>query len=216
LPKRFDPLVFLANIGEGKTITSYKSGDAIVTQGASAEHVLYLISGRLKETVKSDSGREAVIGLVEPGQFFGASAVNDSAIRLSSVAAVAPSVVTAMTKSAMRDAMRKPAFMQLFIAGLLRRNDQIEGEKVDLLFHSSEQRLAQKLLALAHFDGNGRADEISHVTQEMLADMIGTTRPRVNYFLKRFQKMGLIKKNGGGITVMSKLLAAILQQEDKK
>lgn len=211
MTKRFDPKSFLEGVGDGKTITSHRAGEIIFKQGTPAQHVFYLRSGKAKETVASEQGKEAVVGMLEPGLFFGTSSLDGDHLRLSTVTTIAPSTITAITKDAMMKALNEPVFAQLFVAHLLHHNSRIEAEKVDLLFNSSEKRLAQKLLILAH-SKEGRLQMIGpEITQEMLADMIGTTRPRVNYFLNRFQKMGFIKKNGG-ITVLPALLKAVLQE----
>jgi CRP/FNR family transcriptional regulator, cyclic AMP receptor protein len=211
-PRQFDPLAFLASVGSGKTITTHKPGEIIFKQGSHAELVYYLQKGKAKETVESEQGgKDAVVGMLEPGFFFGTSALDGAGARLSTVVAVTTCVVTAITISAMKKVLKEPRFTQLFVAYLLHHNSQIEAEKVDLLFNSSEKRLARKLLILAHV-GEGPAQIIGpEITQEMLSTMIGTTRPRVNHFLNKFRKLGFIKYNGG-IMVQPSLLKAVLQE----
>lgn len=216
---RFDPKSFLAAVGEGKTVTAYRTGQAIFKQGQPADLVFYLQSGKAKETVISQAGKEAVIGVLEPGQFFGTSGLNGNSSRISTVTAVTACVVTAINEEAMQMALHRPKFAQLFMAYLLEYNSRIEAEKVDLLFNSSEKRLAQKLLILAHA-GEGAPQVIGpEITQEMLADMIGSTRQHVNHFLNKFRQLGFIKYNGG-ILVMPPLLKAMMvetpQEKDKQ
>lgn len=207
--KRFDPLLFLERVGSGKTITSYRASQVIFQQGTRASHVFYLQSGKAKETVADDRNKEAIVGMIEPGMFFGTSSLTRS-LHFSTVTALVPCIVTAIVTEAMNTALQIPSFAQLFIHYLIKHNSKIESEKVALLFNSREKRLAQKLLILAHF-GDGPPKLIGpEITQEMLADMIGTTRPHVNRFLNKFRKLGLIKYNGG-ITVLPPLLAMLLQ-----
>lgn len=195
--KRFDPRSFLRGVGEGKTISSVQPGEIIFKQGSAADRVFYLQSGRAKETVISEGGKDAVIGMLEEGLFFGTSTLDSDHLRPSTVTAITACTVTAITREAMLRALREPSFAQMFLTYLLDHTSRIEAEKLDLLLHSSEQRLAQKLLDLSRAQP-GPAQMIGpEITQEMLADMIGTTRPRVNYFLNRWRKMGLIKYNGG-------------------
>lgn len=211
-PRQFDPLNFLASVGSGKTITTHAPGEVIFKQGTHADLVYYLQNGKAKETVESEhGGKDAVVGVLEPGLFFGTSALDGGAIRLSTVVAVTTCVVTAITIDAMKKVLKEPRFAQLFMAYLLHHNSKIEAEKVDLLFNSSEKRLARKLLMLAHV-AEGPPQIIGpEITQEMLSMMIGTTRPRVNHFLNKFRKLGFIKYNGG-IMVQPSLLKAVLQE----
>lgn len=209
--KRFNPKLFLERVGAGKTITDHEPGAVIMKQGTPADQVFYLQSGRATETVTSEHGKDAVVGMLEPGVFFGTSAIDGGVNRFSTVTALTRCTVTAIEKNAMKEALKEPRFAQLFMAYLLHHNSKIEAEKVDLLFNNREKRLAQRLLILAHVGEEGMSHVIGpEITQEMLADMIGTTRPRVNYFLNRFRKMGFIKYNDDGILVMPGLLRAVL------
>lgn len=211
--RHFDPRKFVENVGSGKVITDHKPGHVIFKQGETAEHVYYLQSGRAKETVRSEHGKEAVVGVLEAGHFFGTSALDGGTVRLSTVVAVTTCLVTEITKDAMNRALREPRFAQLFMAYLLHHNSKIEAEKIDLLFNSREKRLAQRLLILAHIGDGGPQVIGPEITQEMLADMIGTTRPRVNHFLNKFRRLGFIKYDGGpGIEVLPTLLRAVLQE----
>jgi CRP-like cAMP-binding protein len=208
----FDPRQFLERVGEGKRIGRYRPGEVIFKQGAQAAQVYYLQEGKAKETVTSEAGKDAVIGMIEPGMFFGTSGLDGADNRSSTVTAIVPCLVTEITLNAMRQALQIPRFAQLFVFYLLHLNSRIEAERVNLLFNSSEKRLAQKLLILAHW-GDGPPQVIGpEVTQEMLAEMIGTTRPRVNHFLNKFRRLGFIKYNGG-ITVLPSLLRTLLQDE---
>jgi CRP/FNR family transcriptional regulator, cyclic AMP receptor protein len=212
---KFDPKTFLAKVGEGKTITVHRPRAVIYKQGDPVDLVFYLQSGKAKETVASDQGKEAIVGMLEPGLFFGTSGLDGGIARLSTVTAVTECIVTAITKDAMKVALKQPSFAQLFMAYLLDHNSKIEAEKIDLLFNDSERRLAQKLLILAHA-ADGLPQVIGpEITQEMLANMIGTTRPRVNYFLNRFRKMGFIKYDGG-ISVQPALLTMVLQSSEDR
>lgn len=208
----FDPRSFLERVGEGKRIILFRQGETVFRQGTPAAHVYYLREGKAKETVLSETGKDAVVGMIDPGMFFGSSSLDDGGQWHSTVTAIVPCIVTEITVPAMRQALQQPLFSQLFMAYLLRHNSTIEAEKVNLLFNRIEKRLAQKLLILAHF-GDGPPQVIGpEITQEMLAEMIGTTRPRVNHFLNKFRRMGFIKYNGG-ITVMPSLLRTLLHDE---
>jgi CRP-like cAMP-binding protein len=210
--KGFDPKQFLERVGEGKRIGRYRAGEVIFKQGAVATHVYYLQVGRAKETVTSESGKDAVIGTIEPGMFFGTGGLDGHDHSSSAVVAIVPCIVTEITIGAMKQALQVPRFAQTFLLYLLHLNSRIEAERVNLLFNSSEKRLAQKLLILAHF-GEGPPKIIGpEITQEMLAEMIGTTRPRVNHFLNKFRRLGFIKYNGG-ITVLPTLLKTLLHED---
>lgn len=210
--KKFDPKVFLEEAGEGRTLSRYKAGAVIMKQGSEAEHVFYLVSGRAKETVTSDGGKDAVVSMLGPGLFFGSSALDGHAYRLSTVIAMTPCAVTAIERDAMTEALKETVFAQMFVSYLLDQNIKIEAEKVDLLLNSSEKRLAQRLLILSRASVGEPQLIGPEITQEMLADMIGTTRPRVNYFLNRFRKMGLISYRGG-IVVQPGLLRLVLTEK---
>lgn len=209
--KQFDPKTFLERVGDGRTITAYRPGEVVFKQADPAHLVFYLQLGKAKESVTSDQGKDAVVGMLEPGFFFGTSTLDGAYVRLSTVTAITPCIVTAITVDEMRKALKVPRFAQLFMAYLLHYNSQIEAEKIDLLLNVSEKRLAHRLLMLAHF-GEGPPEIIGpEITQEMLAAMIGTTRPRVNYFLNRFRNMGFIEySDGGSIKVLPYLLKSML------
>lgn len=211
---RFDPRAFLSRPGEGKTITNLKTGEIIYKQGEPATMVHYLQSGRVKVTVISEHGKEAVVGILEPGQFFGETTLDGNHTRLTTTVTLMPSVITTLTRDTMMEfLMREPTFLQLFIAYLLHRNRRIEADLMDQLFNSSEKRLARLLLLLAASGAGTKPNVISaDISQEMLAEMIGTTRPRVNHFMNKFRKLGFIKYNGE-IEVNTSLLNAVLHEK---
>ena len=207
----FDPKAFVAVVGDGKTIVKYKSGDVIFTQGDAADTVFYIQKGRVKVVVISEQGKEAVVGIVGPGQFFGEGCMNGHSVRISTTTAMEDCLVTAITKTAMLAALHsQPKFSEMFMAYLLTRNSRIEEDLIDQLFNSSEKRLARLLLLLANFGKEGSPQPISpNISQETLAEMIGTTRSRVSHFMNKFRKLGLISYNGK-IEVNSSLLNAVL------
>ena len=207
----FDARAFLAKMGTGKTILEFAKGQNVFEQGDAAETVYYIQKGRIKLTVLSDQGKEAVVGILEPGQFFGEGCLNGHKLRISTTTAMEHCIITAITKPAMIAALHdEPAFSELFMTYLLTRNSRIEEDLIDQLFNSSERRLARMLLLLANFGKEGSPQPISpHVSQETLAEMIGTTRSRVSFFMNKFRKLGLISYNGH-IEVNSSLLTAVL------
>lgn len=210
----FDTKRFLEQAGEGRTVLIFKSGTSIFKQSEPANLIYYLQRGRAKETIISDNGREAVVDILEEGNFFGIGAL-DGVPRPTTVTAVTICVVTAITRDAFLKAFDRPEFVQVFLTYLRWRNSKIEAEKVDLLLRSSEKRLAQKLLELSHVTESGPSRLIGpEVTQVMLAEMIGTTRPRVNLFLNRLRKMGAISYHKGGIIVMPTLLKVLIEERN--
>jgi CRP/FNR family transcriptional regulator, cyclic AMP receptor protein len=212
--KGFDAQRSLANAGIGKTTLEFKKGQDIFEQGDTADTVYYLQQGKVKLTVLSDQGKEAVVGLLESGQFFGEGCLTGHKLRISTTTAIEHSVVTAITKAAMIEWLHdEPAFSEFFTAYLLTRNSRIEEDLIDQLFNSSERRLARMLLLLANFGKEGAAQPISpNISQETLADMIGTTRSRVSFFMNKFRKLGFINYNGH-IEVNSSLLTAVLHDK---
>jgi CRP/FNR family transcriptional regulator, cyclic AMP receptor protein len=201
-------------VGVGKTIVEFEKSQNIFEQGDVAGTVYYLQKGKIKLTVLSDQGKEAVVGILEPGQFFGEGCLNGHKLRISTTTAMEHCVVTAITKAAMIATLHdQPAFSELFMAYLLTRNTRIEEDLIDQLFNSSERRLARMLLLLANFGKEGAPQPISpHISQETLAEMIGTTRSRVSFFMNKFRKLGLINYNGR-IEVNSSLLSAVLHEK---
>jgi CRP/FNR family transcriptional regulator, cyclic AMP receptor protein len=210
----FDPKDFLAKVGAGKTIVRFHKNQKIFSQGDVADTVFYIQSGQVKLTVMSEQGKEAVVAILEPGQFFGEGCMNGHSIRIATTTAMEDCVITVITKAAMIAALHnEPTFSELFMAYLLTRNSRIEEDLIDQLFNSSEKRLARLLLLLANFGREGSPRPISpNISQETLAEMIGTTRPRVSHFLNKFRKLGLISYNGK-IEVHSSLMDAVLRDK---
>ena len=207
----FDPKEFLAKVGEGKTILEFRKGEVVFTQGDAADTIFYIQKGRVKVVVISEQGKEAVVGIVGPGQFFGEGCMNGHSLRIATTTAMEECLVTAITKAAMLAVLHdEPTFSELFMAYLLTRNSRIEEDLIDQLFNSSEKRLARLLLLLANFGKEGSPQPITpNISQETLAEMIGTTRSRVSFFMNKFRKLGFVSYNGK-IEVNSSLLTAIL------
>jgi len=207
----FDPKTFLAIVGDGKTILEFRKDQVVFAQGDAADTVFYIQKGRVKVVVISEQGKEAVVGILGPGQFFGEGCMNGHSLRIATTTAMEECLVTAITKTAMLATLHnQPKFSELFMAYLLTRNSRIEEDLIDQLFNSSEKRLARLLLLLANFGKEGNPQPISpNISQETLADMIGTTRSRVSFFMNKFRKLGLISYNGK-IEVNSSLLNAVL------
>ena len=207
----FDPKAFLAKVGMGKTILKFDKNQHVFEQGDVADTVFYIQKGSVKLTVLSEQGKEAVVGIFEPGQFFGEGCLNGHPLRIATTTAMEECVITSITKEAMIAALHtEPKFSELFMAYLLTRNSRVEEDLIDQLFNSSERRLARLLLLLAHFGKEGRPQPILvEISQETLAEMIGTTRSRVSYFMNKFRKLGLISYNGK-IEVHNSLLNAVL------
>jgi len=210
----FDAKVFLGKVGTGKTILEFQKNQNVFEQGDIADTVFYLQKGKVKLTVLSEQGKEAVVAILEPGQFFGEGCMNGHARRIATTTAMEDCLITAITKTAMIAALHdEPKFSELFMAYLLTRNSRIEADLIDQLFNSSERRLARLLLLLANFGKEGSSQPISpNVSQETLAEMIGTTRSRVSYFMNKFRKLGLISYNGN-IEVNNSLLSAVLHEK---
>jgi CRP/FNR family cyclic AMP-dependent transcriptional regulator len=210
----FDPQDFLAKVGLGKTISTYRKDQIVFAQGEVADTIFYIQKGRVKVVVLSDQGKEAVVGILEPGQFFGEGCLNGHSLRISTTTAMEECVITSIMKTAMLAALHsEPKFSELFMAYLLTRNSRIEEDLIDQLFNSSEKRLARLLLLLAHFGKEGSPKPIDiDVSQETLAEMIGTTRSRVSFFMNKFRKLGLISYNGK-IEVHNSMLNAVLHDK---
>jgi CRP-like cAMP-binding protein len=210
----FDAQEFLAGVGVGKAVLKLQKNQNVFLQGDTADTVYYIQHGKIKLTVISQHEKEAVVGILGPGQFFGEGCMNGHPLRISTTTAIEDSVVTSITKQAMKTALHdQPAFSELFVAYLLTRNSRIEEDLIDQLFNSSERRLARMLLLLAHFGKEGSSQPITpNISQETLADMIGTTRSRVSQFMNKFRKLGLISYNGH-IEVNSSLLDAVLHDK---
>ncbi len=210
----FDPKIFLAKVGEGKTISKYENDQIVFSQGEVADAVFYIQKGKLKLTVTSEHGKEAVIAILGSGDFFGEGCLNGHPLRIATTTAVDECVVTRIDKAAMIATMHKePEFSELFMAYLLARNGRIEEDLIDQLFNSSEKRLARLLLLLANFGKEGRPQPIvGKISQETLAEMIGTTRSRVSFFMNKFRKLGLIEYNGK-LEIHNSLLNVVLNDK---
>ena len=208
----FDPKALLTRIEDGKTKRDYRSNQVVFAQGDAADAVFYIQTGKVKLTVVSTRGKEAVIGVLDHGSFFGEGCLAAQPLRMSTASAIQPTSIVRVSKSAMVHLLHEdPEFAELFIAYLLSRNVRIEEDLVDQLFNSSEKRLARILLLLAHFGKDSRPETvIPKVSQETLAAMVGTTRSRVSYFMNRFRKLGFIHYNGG-LQVHSALLTVVLR-----
>ena len=214
-PKRqFDPQVFLAKVGIGKTILKYRKGGIIYAQGEEADKIFYIQSGVVKVTVISEQGKEAVVGMLEPAQFFGEGCLNGQTVRVGTAKAMEECLITSITRRAMLATLRKePKFSELFVTYLVTRSNRTEEDLIDQLFNSSEKRLARLLLLLANFGKNEKPTPIdASINQATLAEMIGTTRSRVSFFLNKFRKLGLISYNGK-IEVHRSLLNAVLYEK---
>jgi CRP/FNR family transcriptional regulator, cyclic AMP receptor protein len=210
----FDPKMFLAKVGTGKTILELHKDQHIFTQGDVADSVFYIQKGRVKLTVLSKQGKEAVVAILEPGEFFGEGCLNGHQLRIATTTTMEDCLITSITKEAMIALLHtEPKFSEIFIAYLLTRNSRVEEDLIDQLFNSSEKRLARLLLLLAHFGKEGSPQPINPaISQETLAEMIGTTRSRVSFFMNKFRKLGLISYNGK-IEVHNSLLNAVLHDK---
>jgi len=214
----FDPKSFLAKIGEGRSTAKYRREEVVFSQGDVADAVFYIQKGKVKVGVVSEQGKGAVIALLAKGDFFGEGCLAGQTRRMATAEAMTDCVIVRLEKAAIvRVIHAEPAFSELFIAHLLARAIRVESDLVDQLFNSSEKRLARLLLLLANFGKEGKPEPvIAKISQETLAEMIGTTRARVSYFMNKFRKLGFIDYNGG-IEVHSSLLNVVLldQPPDK-
>jgi len=207
----FDPKVFLAKVGEGKAISKCRKDQIVFSQGDAASAVFYIQKGKIKLTVVSERGKEAVVGILGTGHFFGEGCLNGHPLRITTASAIDECLITSITKAAMIATMRnEPQFSELFMADLLSRNSRIEEDLIDQLFNSSEKRLARTLLLLANFGKDDALEPIvGKFSQEILAEMIGTTRSRVSHFMNKFRKLGYIKYNGH-LEIHNSLLNVVL------
>ena len=207
----FNPKSFLVKVGEGRSIGKYRKDQVLFSQGEPADAVFYIQKGKVKVTVVSEQGKEAVVAVLGPDEFFGEGCLAGQARRIANVAAMTDAVIMRLEKAAVvRVIHQEPAFSEMFIAHLLARAIRVEADLVDQLFNSSEKRLARMLLLLANFGKEGNPEPmIAKISQETLAEMIGTTRSRVSFFMNRFRKLGFINYNGG-IEVHSSLLNVVL------
>ena len=210
----FDPKEFLSKVNGGQRIADYRKDQIVFRQGDPSDAVFYIQSGNAKKTVVSEQGKEAVVALLDAGDFFGEGCLAGEALRLSTVSAVTKCTIARISKVDITQVIHEePAFAELFISHLLARNSRVEEDLVDQLFNSSEKRLARLLLLLANFGKEGRpVPVIAKISQETLAEMIGTTRSRVSHFMNKFRELGLIDYNGH-IEVHSSLLNVVLHDQ---
>ena len=212
---RFDPDKFLASVGEGPstTVLKFSKNQTVFAQGDRADAVFYIRQGKLKFSVVSEQGKEAVVAILDAGDFFGEGCLAGQTRRIATATTMTDAAVVRLEKAAVvRVIQDEPEFSEVFIAHLLGRNIRVEADLVDQLFNSSEKRLARLLLLLANF---GQEEEpepmIAKISQETLAEMIGTTRSRVSHFMNKFRKLGFISYNGG-IEVHRSLLNVVLHE----
>jgi len=205
---------YFAAPGAGKAIHSFKKNAVIYSQGDPAASIFYIQKGRIKLNVVSDLGKEAVVAIMEAGQFFGEGCLNGDTVRVATAVSIGDSAIVSITKHAMREALKnEPSFSQRFVSYLVHRNSRVEEDLIDQLFNSSERRLARLLLLLAHFGKEGVPQPIDvEISQATLAEMIGTTRSRVSFFMNKFRKLGFISYNGK-IHVHNSLLNAVLHDK---
>ena len=208
----FDPRMFLATIGEGRKVVAFPKKQTIFSQGDAADAVFYIQEGKVRLTVVSKIGKEATLGILSAGDFFGEGSLAGQTLRMGSAAAMTDCEVMRIDKKAMILALHQEhTFSDLFTAYLLARNIRYEADLVDQLFNSSEKRLARILLLLAHFGKDGKPETvIPKISQETLAEMIGTTRSRVSFFMNRFRKLGFLDYGESGLQVHSSLLNVVL------
>jgi CRP-like cAMP-binding protein len=208
---RFNPKSFLGKVGEGKTLLTFPKRQIIFSQGDEADAVFYFQEGKVKLSVVSQQGKEAVVAMLEQGNFFGEGCLAGQLVCMATASSLENSTFVRIDKQAMIDVLHnEPTFSELFLTHLLYRNIRTQEDLVDQLFNSSEKRLARILLLLAHFGKEGKPEPvIAKVSQETLAEMIGTTRSRVSFFMNKFRKLGFLDYNGG-IHVHSSLLNVVL------
>jgi CRP-like cAMP-binding protein len=210
---KFDTKTFLSTINGGRKIALFPKKQTIFVQGDSSDAVFYIQKGKVRLTVVSQSGKEATIGILNQGDFFGEGCLKGQPLRMCSATAMTDCSVMKIGKQSMIEVLhREHAFSDMFVAYLLTKNIRYEEDLVDQLFNSSEKRLARMLLLLAHFGKEGAAEiVIPKISQETLAEMVGTTRSRVSFFMNRFRKLGFIDYDGGsGFQVHSSLLNIVL------
>jgi CRP/FNR family transcriptional regulator, cyclic AMP receptor protein len=211
-PRAFDPLEFLATIGTGRKVVAFPTKQRIFAQGDPASDVFYIQQGKVRLTVVSKIGKEATLGILSEGDFFGEGGLAGQPLRMGSATAMTDCEFLRIDNRAMVQALhREHTFSDLFVAYLLARNVRYEEDLVDQLFNSSEKRLARVLLLLAHFGKEGVPETvIPKISQETLAEMVGTTRSRVSFFMNRFRKLGFVNYGGSGLQVHSSLLNIVL------
>jgi CRP/FNR family cyclic AMP-dependent transcriptional regulator len=210
-PPRFNPKIFLAKVSNGKTMLTSPKRQILFSQGDAADAVFYIHEGQIKLSTVSQEGKEAVIAILDRGNFLGEGCLAGQLVYMTTATSLENSVLLRIDKQAMIDTLHnEPIFSELFLAYLLARNVRIQEDLVDQLFNSSEKRLARVLLLMAHFGKEGKSEAIiPKISQEVLAEMIGTTRSRVSFFMNKFRKLGFLDYNGG-VHVHSSLLNIVL------
>ncbi|MGD0773559.1 MAG: Crp/Fnr family transcriptional regulator [Candidatus Solibacter sp.] len=208
----FDSKLVLSKVRAGRATVAYRKGQVVFSQGDPADSIFHIQKGKLKLTVVSSQGKEAVIALLAGGDFFGEGCLAGQVKRMSTATAMTDCVTVRLEKPEMIQVLHnEPGFSEVFLSYLLSRNIRIEEDLVDQLFNSSEQRLARVLLLLANLGKPGKTEPvIAKMSQEMLAEIIGTTRARVNFFMNKFRALGFIDYDGGGLRVHSSLLHVVL------
>ena len=214
--RQFDPAVFLATAARGRTISTHRDKEIIFTQGAAADAIFYIKKGKVKVTVVSKLGKEAVVAILGIGQFVGEGCLSGQPKRLATASAMAECVTMRVEKTEIQRVLRdEPAFSQIFMSHMLARNARVEEDLLDQLFNSTEKRLARLLLLLANFGKEGQPQPlIAKISQETLAEMIGTTRSRVSHFMNKFRQSGFIDYNGH-LEVHSSLLSVVLAEQPR-
>jgi CRP-like cAMP-binding protein len=210
----FDPRAFLSKVGRGRTISKYRMNQLVFAQGDAADAVFFIEEGKLKVTVVSEQGKEAVVAVLGAGQFCGEGCLAGQPLRIATATAMTQCEIMRLEKAAVIRVLHdEPAFSEMFVSHLLARNIRVEADLVDQLFNSSEKRLARALLLLANFGKEGRPEPIiTKISQETLADLIGTTRSRVSFFMNKFRQLGFIEYNGN-VVVHSSLLSVVLHDQ---
>ena len=206
----FNAQEFLDSTGVSRRLVDFKRGDVVFSQGDAADDVCYVQTGAIKLTVLSSTGKEAVVAMLGPGDFFGEGALTGQALRMGTATAVMPSTVLRIQKAAMAQLLRNEAeFSSVFISYMLTRNMRIEADLIDQLFNTSEKRLARTLILLSRYGHADAPRTIPKISQETLAEMVGATRSRVNFFMNKFRKLGLIEYNGH-LKINPSLLSVVL------
>jgi CRP-like cAMP-binding protein len=208
----FDVELFLDSAGLRRTVDKFRRKETVFAQGDPAKHVMYVQEGGVKLTVVNETGKEAVVAILGPGDFFGEGCLAGQSVCMATATTIAPTTVLVIEKNEMiRVLHEEHEFSDRFIAYMLARNVRVEEDLIDQLFNSSEKRLARTLLLLARYGARGHPQKVlPKVSQEMLSEMIGTTRPRVNFFMNKFRKLGFIRYNKGEIHIDNSLLSVVL------
>ena len=212
----FDPRAFLSKVGRGRTIVKYDVNQIVFSQGGAADSIFFIEQGKVKVTVVSEQGKEAVVAVLGKGQFCGEGCLAGQLRRMATATAMTKGEIMRLDKAAVIQLLHdEPAFSEMFVSHLLARNIRAEEDLVDQLFNSSEKRLARSLLLLANFGKEGRPEPIiAKISQETLAEMIGTTRSRVSFFMNKFRQLGFIEYNGS-LVVHSSLLSVVLHDQPR-